>query len=229
LDNSQMDDSVFDTLFRQAIVDNFYEELDSLPPDEELSKQYNYSVKHEKRMKQLFEREARKDRLRATLNVGKRLVAIIAIAVSILFGALMSMPQIRAVVVNTIVEWFDEFARFTSNAPVVEPIGMSPTYIPDGFWEEFRDESYYVTTILYLNESGEIIMFQSSRAIGAFYVDNEDATHELRVINGNEYHILAAIELNQENSIIWDVGGWRYLIRSTITVESLQKMAISVE
>jgi len=49
-----INDNVFEALFRQAVIDNFLEEIDSLPPDEELSKIYIFSPEHEARMQRLF-------------------------------------------------------------------------------------------------------------------------------------------------------------------------------
>lgn len=222
----QVSDSVFEALFRQAVIDNLYDELDSLPSDEELAKQYTFSQRHEERMKKLFARERRNERLRATLKVGKRAAAAIIIAISILFGALMSVPEVRATVVQTVVEWFDEFVRFTSSAPRAASESLEPTWIPDGFREEFRDEMVMSTVILYQNDDGKIILFDSSLASGLLEVDNEYAIYEIIIVDGVEYHILIAIEIDGENSIIWELDGWRYFLRSTIPVEYLQKMAL---
>ena len=225
MNSKQVNDSVFDALFRQAVIDNFYEELDSLPSDEELAKMYIASPEHEERMKKLFARMERKDRIRNIFKTGKRIAAAIVIAVTILFGALMLVPQVRAAVTQTIVSWYQEFVRFTSRAAAVESASLEPAYIPEGFWEELRNEMDTTTTIFYINEEGIVISFQSNKAIGVLSVDNEYAIHEIRTINGIKYHILMAIEPGGENSIVWDMYGWRYLLRSTISVEYLQIMA----
>jgi len=48
------DDNIFEELFRQAVIDNFYECYNSLPPLEEISEMYTFSERHEKRMNELF-------------------------------------------------------------------------------------------------------------------------------------------------------------------------------
>lgn len=227
MDKGQINDNIFEALFRQAVIDNFYEELDSLPPDEELAKMYIASPEHALRMKKLFAREARKDRHRAALKTGKRVVAAIVIAICILFCALMLVPRVRATVVSTVVEWFEAFTRFTSGTPVMDSESLEPTHIPEGFWEAGRYFDDVMTIILYKNGDGEIIVLQSSLADGVLTIDNEYAIYELRIINGIEYHVLTAIESGDENSIIWDIGGWRYVLRSIIYVEYIQNMALS--
>ena len=47
-------DEIFDAMFRQAVIDNFYEEYNALPPIEELREKYTFSERHEKRMNELF-------------------------------------------------------------------------------------------------------------------------------------------------------------------------------
>ena len=49
-----LNDEIFDTMFRQAVIDNFYEYYNSLPPLEEISEMYTFSDRHEKRMNELF-------------------------------------------------------------------------------------------------------------------------------------------------------------------------------
>jgi len=228
LDKKQIDESIFEALFRQAIIDNFYNELNSIPPLEELAEVYTFSFRHEVRMKRLFVREERKDRACALLKLCKQIAALIVITVTVLFGALMFVPQVRAAVTQTIVSWYQEFVRITSLTSETYSVSLEPAYIPEGFREEFRDVVEVSTVILYLDEKGTTILFESSRASGTLYVDNENAIYDTVVIDNIEYHTFTATEPDGENSIIWDMHGWRYLLHSTISVEYLQNMALSL-
>ena len=40
MNTNQLSDSVFEALFRQAVIDSIYEEIDELPPNEELAAMY---------------------------------------------------------------------------------------------------------------------------------------------------------------------------------------------
>ena len=224
-----MCDNVFEALFGQAVIENFYNELDSLPPREELAKQYTPSEAHAARMKGLFAREALKDRIHSALIWSKRVAVAALVAVSILFGSLMLVPEVHATVTKTIIEWYDRFVRFTSNAPEAEKKAFEPAYIPVGFWEKVRDEMEMVAIILYVNMDGAIILFESGRASDLLAADSEERTHEITQINGIDYHKFAAIDGETENAIIWDANGQRYSITSTISPDLLLKMAISVE
>ena len=228
MDIETANDSLFEGLFRQAVIDNFLEELDSLPADEELAKIYVYSPEHEAGMKKLFSLEARKERIRNIAKWSRRAAAVLVIAVAVLFGVLMSAPQVRASVIDTIVEWYEKYTKFTSNAPDTEKPNLEPGYIPIGFWENNRIEMETITIIEYINNDNEIITFQSYRASGSVSVDNEEIAYWTLGLDGMEYHLFASTDGDSENTIIWDVTDQRYKITSAIHTGELLEMAISV-
>jgi len=229
MSGSHINEGVFEALFRQAVIDNFNEELDSLPSDEALAEQYAFSQEHEIRMKKLFAREARKERLQATAKWTRRVAAAIIITVTLLFGSLMFVPQVRAVVFQTLTEWYEKFVRFTSNAPEVEKTNLEPGYIPEGFVEIAREEIPMITIIVYAStNTGETITFSSSRTSGSTSADNEGMGYTVIEIDGIEYHILTSEDAMSEHIIIWDKANQRYTLTSTLLAEELLKMAISV-
>ena len=229
MSNRQASEGIFDALFGQAVIDNFYEELDSLPLDEELAEQYTFSQEHEIRMKKLFAREDRKERLRDAVKWSRRIAAAIAIVVTLLFVSLMTVPQVRAVVFQTLTEWYEKFVRFTSNAPEAEKTNLEPGYIPEGFVEFEREEIPMITIIEYASsDTGETIKFISSRASGSTSADNEGMVYTVIEVDDIEYHIFTSEDAISEHIIIWDKANQRYTLTSTILVEELLKMANSV-
>jgi len=228
VETRRINDSVFEALFKQAVIDNFYEELDSLPPDEELSKTYTFSPEHEARMQRLFARELRRERIQNFAKWSKRVAAVILITVTVLFAAMMFVPQVRAVVVETITEWYEKFVSFTSSTSETEKTNLEPGYIPEGFFEILRDEKETTTTIIFYNDEGVMIAYQSFRAKGSLAVDNEKVLYEVQTINKIEYHIFVSTDDGGENTIVWDMDSQRYKITSTISVAELVVIALSV-
>ena len=227
---SHTSDAVFEALFRQAVIDSFYEDLGSLPPDEILAKQYTFSPAHEMRMEKLFEKEALLERLRTAAKWGRRVAAVITIVATVLFGSLMLVPQVRATVVQTFIEWYEKFTMFTSDSSETEKTNLEPQYIPAGFVEIVREEMAMMTAIIYLSEDeGTLIKFQSALSSGVTSVDNEMVEYSVLTIYGIEYHVFTSTEADDENSIVWDKHDQRYAIISTISTDELIKMAISVE
>jgi len=226
--NSKLDESVFDALFGQAVIDNFNEQLDLLTHDADIEPQLIFSTEHEKRMKLLFAKENRKDKLRKTVKWSKRVAAIFILAISLLFGSLMFVPEVRAVVIGTVVEWFDQFARFTSNSVETSSSSLEPTQIPEGFSEEFRNANDFSTVIFYSNVNADVIVFESHSVISQLSVDNEGHEYYKEYHNGVEYHIVKAIEDGKDNKIIWEYDGRRYLLFSEISIPELLLIAFSV-
>ena len=230
MSGSQINEGVFEALFRQAVIDNFNEELDSLPSDEELAEQYTFSHNHEIQMKKLFAREEWRERFHITVKWTRRVAAAIMIAVTLLFGSMMFVPQVRAIVLQTLTEWYEKFVRFTSNAPEAEKTNLEPGYIPEGFVEIAREEIPMITIIEYANtDTGEMIKFISSRGSGSTSADNEGMVYTVTEVDGIEFHLLTSEDVVFEHTILWDKDNQRYTLTSTHPVEELLKMAISVK
>jgi len=225
---SKMSDSVFDALFSQAVIDNFYEELNSLPPDDELAKIYTFSHEHEMRMKKLFAREALKEKARITLVWGKRAAAIVILAASILFGSLMFVPEVRAVIMEIVTEWYEKFVRFTSTSTETDMTSHEPTYIPSGFQEELRDEMETMKTIVYTNDDGVIIQFESGLSGGSISVDSEGRDYRLVRSDGIDYYIFSTNDMEKMNAVVWETDGQMYHISSQLPIDEILKIAFSV-
>jgi len=226
--SSQVNNNVYEALFRQAVIDNFNQQLDSFTLDDYPEEQYTYSPEHEKRMNALFTKEEREDKLRAAVKWSRRAAAVILIAISVLFGSLILVPEVRAAVIRTVIEWYDQFARFPSAPTDIEKTNLEPAYIPDGFWEDFRDGNELTDIIFYTNGDGIDIIFHSSLTSAQTSVNNEGYDYEVRQINGIDYHVFTGVEIGKGNFIVWEADGQRYSIGSLISIDELQKMALSV-
>ncbi|MCL2627085.1 MAG: DUF4367 domain-containing protein [Oscillospiraceae bacterium] len=227
--SEQVNNSVFEALLRQAVIDNFNEQLDSFNIEDYSPEEYTFSPEHEKRMKALFAGDKRKDKLRSITKWSKRVAAFIVITVTILFGSLMFVPEVRAVVFETVIEWFDKFVRFSSDAPDIEKTNLEPTYIPNGFQEDFRDSNDIATLIVYSNSDGFSIFYHASLESAQHSVDSDGYVYELKHINGIDYHFFNAFEAEDDNIIIWEAKGYRYNIGSPISIDELLKIALSAE
>ena len=226
--SSNVTDNIFDALFKQAIIDNFNDELDSYVPDSESIKQYMFTPEHERRIRALFAKEERKESLRNVMIWSKKIAAVLIIAISILFGSLMLVPEVRAVINETVIEWFDQFVRFSSNATDEEKTNLEPSYIPDGFEEDYRDGNEYITIIIYTNQDGVRIFFESQTVDAQLSVDNEGYEYEIKQFGTIDYHIFTAVVNDKENSIIWERSGQRYHLSSVVSVDQLLEIAFSI-
>lgn len=222
--------AVFEALFRQAVIDNFYDELNSLPTEKDLADQFVFSPSHELRMQRLFARDARRDRIQTAIKWSKRIAAIIVITLALFFGTLMLVPQVRAVVFQTILEWYDKYVTFTSNVTDAEKSYSEPGYLPENYREVFRDSKDMGTLIVYMNDADQtVITFQSFRVTATTAVDNEMMEYSVAIVNDVEFHIFNMTDDSSENTVVWERNEQRYIITSTISTDELMKIAVTIK
>jgi hypothetical protein len=140
----------------------------------------------------------------------------------------MLVPEVRAVVVETITEWYEKYVRFTSTSTEPEKANLEPTYIPDGFWEELCNELDTMTTILYMNEDGVIIQFESGLSGGSISVDSEGRGYSVIRADGIDYHTFATDDTEKMNAVVWETGGQMYHVASPLPIDEILEIAHSV-
>lgn len=67
MNKAQMDDVVFEALFRQAVIDDFNEEIAPISANEQLANIFTFSPEFEMRMKKLFKKDRRRSLLKNTM------------------------------------------------------------------------------------------------------------------------------------------------------------------
>ncbi|MFV0516851.1 MAG: DUF4367 domain-containing protein [Aminipila sp.] len=225
---------LFDVLFRQAIIDNYEEELISIPNEKELSALYSFSDTHNARMKELFLREKRFVKLKNVQKWVRRCVAAIFVVAVILFSLAMTVPEVRAAVKSVIIEWYDKFTQFTSDQklqkePQSEAQIWEPSYMIEGFAENERHGKLGQLTIVYYDLQSNIITFSYINQSNSIFVDNEDRKYYEREEKGVIYYIFEAEDSNKGNTIVWDKGDYRFSVNGQSPVSELLKIAESIE
>jgi len=226
--------AITETILSYAVNENFKREMAAIPPDSELAKIYVFSERHEKRMKSLFANERRKE-ITVKVLIKFKFVALVGlVSIAVLFGSLLTSQNVRAAVGRTMIEWYDQFTRFSyegTNTPD-EFMDWYPLYIPDGFEEsEITDFGDNMKQIRYVSqENGTTIFFEYSQTEGAtISIDNEHSVYEPIFIDGIDYQIFRAMSDEYRNKILWRMDGdYRFYLASTIHIDEMIKMAVSV-
>jgi len=225
--NTKLNDVVFDAIFVQAVIDNFMDELDSLPQDKELAQNYMYSASHEERMRRLFKREKLKDYFKSMTVYLKKVAAIIVIIAALLFGGMMTIPQVRATTVQSFVKWFDEFTKFAPQG--TESNEWEPSYLPNGYSEIDKVTSAELSFIVFQDNKGNQFSFTYVPANGSVSVNNEEVDYSQITDGSIVYHIFVSENGMKNSSIIWDQDGLRFTLEGKLTKDELLKVARSVE
>lgn len=221
---------LFDALFRQAVIDNYEEELSVIPTEKELSALYAFSDAHIARMKRLFSQAERHEMLRSAAKWVKRCAAVFIVVTVVLFGALMMVPEVRAAVKSVIIEWYDQFTKFTSGQdPTKESQEWEPSYVPEGFAEDERYGDFGRLTIWYLDSRGNSIVFTYFDQSDSVSVDNENRDFYEVESAGTIYYVFESETQDKGNSVIWDKEGYRFTIEGQSPESELLNIAKSVE
>ena len=229
---NQMNNSVFEALFRQAIIDDYNEEIDSIPSKEKLMQTISFSPEFELKMKKLFVYDKRKDSLKKAFNYSKRAAAILFISITVFFGVLLFSSEVRAVVKNTVVEWYEKFTSFifhNETYNINDKKEWRPEYLPEGYRESSVDKLGKAIKIEYADPKGNIIFFSYRPGENAtnVSVDNENHQIESRTINGHEAYIAKATGEEFDNGVIWSMKVYTFILWSKLPIDELIKIAES--
>jgi hypothetical protein len=183
-------------------------------------------------MRALFKREERKALLGKIYAVSKRAASIVLIAITVLFGGLLTDAQVQATIRETLIRWHDGFTlfRFQGDDEMVGSTEWFPAYIPSGFEVEemidFSDGRY----IVFVRLDGEIIIFHYHPAVDAVTgVDNEYTEMEIMLLNGTEYFVISPLPGSEHSTqVIWQKYGYAFHLLSGLPSETLLQVALSV-
>jgi hypothetical protein len=229
MENDKKKDSMFEALFRQAVVDNFERELQALPSEVELAETIVFSERHISIMRKMFARDNRNERFKTIVKWSRRIAAIVLLTISLLFGALMTVQEIRASVVDTVIKWFEQFTLFTSHGTINSLAHVEPSYIPEGYIETDRMETDEMISIIYMDSYGETLSFLVVPLDSHILVDNEEMTYAQIIVGDVTYYVFSADVDDKHNSIVWEAQGNMHSVSALLSVETLLRVAQSTQ
>ena len=72
-------------------------------------------------------------------------------------------------------------------------------------------------------------MFSVVPADDSTSIDNEDIMYKQVVIDKVIYHVFEAEAVDENNVVVWEIGGRRYWLTSTLETDQLLEVAVSVK
>lgn len=124
-------------LLKAACEESVQREVDAYPTPKELKEKYPDTSEVTKRTFEALggERKALLRARRRSLHVIRKTLVAAVIVFSVLFATLMTNAEMRAAVVNTLIEWTENFVRIQyevgGKGPAALPEGYGPHYIPE--------------------------------------------------------------------------------------------------
>ncbi|MFT4143728.1 MAG: DUF4367 domain-containing protein [Mobilitalea sp.] len=221
-------------MFRQAIIDDYNEEIDSIPTNDKLIGKVSFSPKFDVRMYHLFAIERRREFIKKALLYSKQIAALFILTTAVVFSLLLLNPEVRAAVKSTVIEWRDKFTSIifqSKSSNMSDEKDWQLDYLPPGYKEDKIENLGMVTNVEYVNDQGQIIYF-SYKPDGVntnISIDNENHKIESTVINGNTAYIASATSEEYENGVIWGMKGYTFSLWSQLPMDELIKIVESIE
>ncbi len=229
---NQMNDMVFEALFRQAVIDDFNEDINSIQSNEELSKIYSFSTEFETRMKRLLTKDRRKDHVKKTMYYSRKVASIVIIVLGLLFSSLLLNTEVRATVGKVLVEWYEKFTTFSFRDDVVidENKDWILSYIPEEYSQKNYEVLGRIKNIEYSNVQEDKIRFTyvPDNSITNISVDNENHEIDTFILLGNKAYSIIATNNEFDNGIIWNLEGYTFDLWSKLPIDELKRMAESI-
>ena len=234
--------------FKQFVA----EEAVKMPSDEEISKMYPTPKKVPRKYLRLA--KAKKYNIPIALVYLKRVAVVCLIILSVTFGTLLTVEGVREEIADTVMSWFDKYAKFDysksnvsalpgknnseaeennsdTNADVVFQYmyDLKIGYIPEGFElsESFEETEY--REYFYYNEVGELLLIGIYNSeFSSVGVDNEDVEYEKIITDGREIHVFYD-EVERTGNVITGNSSYYIAITGVCEKEELIKIIENIK
>ena len=239
MDKLELNSRLFDTILKAAVEEDFQRELDALPAEGALKKEYEPSTELRQKIRKIIKSDHHKVIVKNALRYAKKVAVIIAIIIPISLGSLLSVEASRNIIFNSVFEWkadhVDIYFKDTSSKQPAQNVDKSgsyqPQYLPEGF-SEIETVKYGETQrIKYQNKEKVSIVFEQTPLAeeGTTTVDTEHSTYKEITINGQKASLFAAKTPNDKTYILWQNGKTNFLLNSTIDQQELIKIAENIK
>lgn len=214
----------FDNAVREVIAKEFID-----IPRNEADIDLSFSSEFEARMDALIAKE--KNSFWRITNTPRKRLAVILVAIMVLFTTACSVDAIREPIVNFIIEITESFYDFIYDGEVTGPISheYQLTPVPDGF-EELTVETTDTSLIRrYVDSAGNKIIFSQNLSNGtSFVVDAENGTVTNVTVNNIEVIIY---EYDNFTQAIWASETYVFYLTyyGDIDIDSLQHLISTVK
>lgn len=231
MNKKQLDDIVFDELFRQAFIDNFEEEINLIKAEGE-ALMCKPSQKFQKEMKKLFEKDDRKAFIKKFIVHVKKAASILLIILGGLFAALLINKEVQATINKVIIEMYEKFNSiiFKGEELDFKEKDWILNYIPQNYTIKSYEKLGNSINIVYENPQGNKIRFSYTPEKNStnISIDNENHKMEKRRILNENASFLTAKTNKFDNGIIWNRDRYVFELWGKNDIDELKKIAESL-
>lgn len=232
MDNKQKKhagDELLDAVIKNAFTEVFQKEMEELEAE---APKFDDKRPQEEYLK--IERQAYKKTQRKPINfwsVSRRIVASILVVLGLGGIILFCVPEVKASVLDTVVEFFENYVGFdfSTNKTEIQLGEHTLYYLPKGYELTDSMESPAYNEYVFTNEDNIIILTGMMNDITEIGLDDENRT--IQPITIHEYIAYALIPNNPEedNMIIWGNEKQSFILEGSVSLDELIRMAKSIK
>lgn len=222
----------FDSLLRMAVRETYMDQVNSIPPEDELEKILHTDDNFKNKIRAIVRKENRNEKLIHFSRAAAKVAVVVLVCISLTFASLMTADAVRESVATTILEWHDKFTRiFIETDAVHEKLPeIRFNYIPEGFElveeECVRASAMSISTYVATNNKFLKIFVKVYDKESDDNVDNENINLYKININQNYGTWLSS---SLENKLIIQNKGILFNISGTLSIEEIIKIYEKIE
>ena len=222
-------DELLDAVIKSAFTEVFQKEMEELEAESA-----NYDDKRPSEEHLRIERQAYKKTQRkpvAFWNVSRRIVASILVVLGLGGIVLFCVPEVKASVVDTVIEFFENYVGFdfSTNKTEIQLSEHTLYYLPKGYELTDSIETPGYNEYVFTNEDNIIILTGMMNDITEIGLDDENRT--IQSITIHEYIAYALIPNNPEEDsmIIWGNEKQSFILEGSVSLDELIRIAKSIK
>lgn len=148
----ELQDELFESLLKAAVIENALEEMDEWIDDETIVKEIEVPKSYDDRVMKTYHKMIKKQTVKKWNSYSKKVAVILLTVISGTFVLLLQSDKVRAACYQVIVEFCDKYVGFDFNSFSESPKKITVGYIPEGYVEIENKTDEFAIYIMYQNE-----------------------------------------------------------------------------
>ncbi len=223
----ELQDELFESLLKAAVIENALEEMDEWIDDETILKEIEVPKSYDDRVIKTYHKIIKKQTIKKWNNYSKKIAIIFLIVVSGIFGLLLQSNKVRAACYQVIVEFCDKYVGFDFNSFSESPKKITVGYIPEGYVEIENNTDDFRTSIIYQNQWKNEIELKYFFRSPNVTIDNEHYT--IITYENDTKYFFSSQDENFPNILLWYDDTGCYMLQAQLEKEELFKIEKNIK
>ncbi len=223
----ELQDELFESLLKAAVIENAIEEMDEWIDDETIVKGIEVPKSYDDRVMKTYRKMIKKQTMKKWSNRSKKIAVILLTVISGVFGLLLQSDKVRAACYQVIVEFCDKYVGFDFNSFSESPKKITVGYIPEGYVEIENDTDDFRTSIIYQNQWKNEIELKYFFRSPNVTIDNEHYT--IITYENDTKYFFSSQDENFPNILLWYDDTGCYMLQAQLEKEELFKIEKNIK